>query len=474
MKRIVGPSAPLAGESGRGDRARRRQQRVRLVGLALVLALTSGACVLLFPVPLARVSPASVPPAASPGPTAMGPAPSSSPSMTRRMDPGGGGLEWELRVDSWQGDLVSDGQRIYLATRENIQGFWGVIRVRWSDDGGRTWAAPVTVSRGDAPNAARHTLALAPDGSLWVAWVEAGARPAMQRIWVRRSTDRGRTWADPIGVTPAGGLSGLPVLLLTPSLHLLAWTDGESGVVLVQPLDATGMPEGWSPSIVGATQLELYSNSSMRDAGLALASRDDRVYAFWHSSWGSAQVSVSNDGGQSWKLFVPPTLTATNARLRLLVDGGQLYALFSQLGGVDGVPPASLDLYRAEDRGWSRVSQVNGGYEALEGELARMGSGWVALYSGCGMAFTCGLDWRIWLRRSPDLVHWHDPQPLSGAGRMEVIGVIHAGGATCAVWLDDSTGIPTQRHVFIRVLPDAAPTSQPGTALDLPMGSSST
>ncbi len=48
--------------------------------------------------------------------------------------------------DTWDGNLASDGQRIVLLSREKIQGFWGVMTVRISGDGGVTSGGPVSIS----------------------------------------------------------------------------------------------------------------------------------------------------------------------------------------------------------------------------------------------------------------------------------------------------------------------------------------
>lgn len=63
-----------------------------------------------------------------------------------------------------------------------------------STDAGRTWTGPVTIN--DAPAAAReglHDLAAAPDGSLFVTWLDL--RNGKTELWGATSRDGGRTWA---------------------------------------------------------------------------------------------------------------------------------------------------------------------------------------------------------------------------------------------------------------------------------------
>jgi len=63
-----------------------------------------------------------------------------------------------------------------------------------SMDAGKTWSAPVTVN--DVPTSAReglHDLAGAPDGALFVTWLDL--RNGKMELWGASSRDGGRTWA---------------------------------------------------------------------------------------------------------------------------------------------------------------------------------------------------------------------------------------------------------------------------------------
>lgn len=149
------------------------------------------------------------------------------------------------RGDSWVGNVTSDGDRIYLAARQTVMGFWGTLAVWSSPDGGSTWSEPSVVSRHAWPDAARHSLSIAPDGTVFVGFAEQGPQPATQRLIVRTSPDGGQTWSEGAPVSPPRvGLIGLPVFLLTPDVQLVAFTDGETGDVLVQRLNPDGTPQG--------------------------------------------------------------------------------------------------------------------------------------------------------------------------------------------------------------------------------------
>jgi len=67
--------------------------------------------------------------------------------------------------------------------------------IAWrSNDGGKSWSGPVTIN--DVPTAAReglHDLARAPDGNLFVTWLDL--RNGTMELWGAESTDGGRTWS---------------------------------------------------------------------------------------------------------------------------------------------------------------------------------------------------------------------------------------------------------------------------------------
>jgi len=149
----------------------------------------------------------------------------------------------EIHGDTWDGNLATDGTNVYLMTREEIDGSWGVLYVRSSGDGGRTWGEPVRVSAAGGPSAARHALTVAPDGGLWAAWSQMGEAPLTQQLVLRRSGDGGKTWEEPVRASGTNiGLVGIPALVMTEEARFVTFTDGERGTVIVQVLGADGSP----------------------------------------------------------------------------------------------------------------------------------------------------------------------------------------------------------------------------------------
>ena len=249
----------------------------------------------------------------------------------------GAGPAWQpsarlqVQGDTWDGNLATDGDRVYLMSREEIAGFWGVLNVRSSADEGRTWGEPVRVSAEGGPSAARHTLTVGPDGSLWAAWAQQGAAPSTQQLMVRRSRDDGRTWESPIRASGADvGQVGIPALVMTPGLSFVAFTNGETGIVLVQALDSDGQPVS-GPYTLPKTTRPLFDDSPFLDAGLGGAAVNGRGTLVGHDGqrlWRASQQ------GPGWPWLEEDWYAgAAYAQPRLSVAEGRLTALAVVLTG---------------------------------------------------------------------------------------------------------------------------------------------
>ena len=99
--------------------------------------------------------------------------------------------------------LFSQVLRMDIAARD------GVVCAAWEDkrerfaifgscsiDGGQTFGPNVNIS---GPDGEFPRLAIAPDGALYVSYKDAN--DSDNNILLRRSTDQGQTWSDPISVT---------------------------------------------------------------------------------------------------------------------------------------------------------------------------------------------------------------------------------------------------------------------------------
>ncbi len=289
-----------------------------------------------------------------------------------------------LTGDAWDGNLVTDGSRVYLLSREDIQGFWGVLRLRWSDDAGVTWSDPVRVSSSETPDAARHTLAVEPDGTLWAAWAQRGPQEATQRLMLRRSRDRGLTWDEPTRVTgDAVGEVGVPALVMTPDQRFVAYTDGQTGAVYVQPLDAAGAATG-RPRHLDATSRNLYTDEPFRDGGLAAAAIGSHAVIAVHGDDHIA-IRATDD-------FVTMHGTAEiddplRAGPRLATAGGRVVSAVAISGGLR---KGSVVVSASADQGatWAEVGRWDGpgvGEMSIAASAPETVVVWEACEPGCNV-----------------------------------------------------------------------------------------
>jgi len=344
-------------------------------------------------------------------------------------------------ADSWLGDFASDGHSLYLETREGIQGFWGSVVVRRSDDGGMTWSPGATISSPPGPSAARHALAIAPEGTLYAAWAEQGPQPATQRLLVRRSVDRGASWSMAVRVSPPRvGLVALPVFLLGQDLRLIGYTDGQTGDIWIQRLATDGSPDG-IPAHLGVTNQQLYSDADFIDGGLALAQTDGRILAAYvGAGHPSLRVAVSDDGGRSWQSAgsIDQTLLA-GQRPRLASDGATIV-----LAAVDPNESARylkspfVRVWRTLDGGASfqRGPDVTDLRSVGDVDVVWSAGAWRLVYAGCPGFMTCATPSRVWYAVSRDAEHWSRPSVVTEPGQVRPIGVGAGSFGVSLAWVE--------------------------------------
>jgi hypothetical protein len=337
--------------------------------------------------------------------------------------------------DTWVGNLAASPGRIVLATREDIQGFWGSIRVRASVDGGATWSAGVPVS--EVANAARHTMVAGPGGSLVAAWSQQGPAPSTQRLVVRGSPDGGDSWSPPIVVaTPVGGLVGLPALVVTETVRVVAFTDGQTGEIWTQVLTTDGAADG-QPTKIGESSRQLYRDAQFDDGALALASIGQRVLLSYVDGDRHLHVMISDDGGRSWRASGDFNQPVYGGQPRLATDGSTVLLVVTDpnLSSRAGRRPF-IRIWRSADRGstWERGSATSDVAGLGPLELSWSGGLWRLVYAACPGLVSCATPPRIWYAESGDGDAWSDASILSEAADVTPVGVVADQVRVSAVW----------------------------------------
>jgi hypothetical protein len=372
--------------------------------------------------------------------------------------------------DSWVGNLASDGTWIHFLARQQIQGFWGDLYWWRSYNGGRSWWGPHIVSRGGPT--ARHTVAVAPDGTVWVGYVEAGPEVATQRLWVLRFHPSATSSPDPIAVSPPSvGLIGLPVFLLTDDVHLVAFTDGETGDLLVQHLTAQGEPDG-EPVAIGRTERQLYSDANFYDAAISLASARGKIVVSWIDGLNELGASVSTDGGASWLPSSGIDQRVNGDRPRLATDGTAIIlAAADPNNDARNLRHPFIRFWRSTDgglhfeQGPSEPQVVRlGSYDLLWA-----GDRWRLVYEGCPGFFLCATPPRVWYTESADGESWSNPIVISEPGSVHVLGLAQSQSGITALWGEGLDSHEWTFHgAFLRSANDTAPAGSSGSPAATP------
>ncbi|AEG94360.1 sialidase family protein [Ramlibacter tataouinensis] len=285
----------------------------------------------------------------------------SAPVNLSNSTPGDG--KGRINPEVWHNgsyDLVAGpGGVLYAAWTE----YDGPLWFSRSTDGGRRFSRPLQLAgAGQAPPARGPSLALAADGTLYLAWTVG--EDAAADIHVTRSTDGGATFDAPVRVAPSATYSDAPKLAVDPDgvLHL-AYAESAGGPferhrihytrssdrgatfepprVLSQPLPPQAVSAAYPQLALDArggvyVAWELYADERGRPRGLALA--------------------VSTDGGQR---FGPASVVPGSADARGGANGSTQGLLMRKLA-ADGAGRLALVNSALREGSHSRVWMLRG------------------------------------------------------------------------------------------------------------------
>ena len=224
-----------------------------------------------------------------------------------------------------------------------------------------TWRAPQLLSSGTY-NASAPDIAVAPDGTLYAAWVE---RPTGQYvIYVARSDDDGATWPT---ILPTVSVSGTAVLgapdvtVGSDGVAHLVWQKKDSALAAYdvfhkQRDSATGQ---WD--VVAAN---LSANSDAHSFGPAMAAAGGRAYVLWEES---NAVRASRGFTLTWT--TPITLSTSGVDATgpaATMAGGVLHTAWDEglvLRTAFGWPGSAVNL--AQDSNGIRDVALSGGPDGM-------------------------------------------------------------------------------------------------------------
>ncbi len=187
------------------------------------------------------------------------------------------------------------------------------IYARRSPDGGASWEPEQVLSRFPRQSVsdlyARPEMVSDGQGSFWAAWV--GLRSGRSRLYLSRSTDGGRTWADPAEISGESQSVFGHQLVRSGERLLLVWQDTRTGRDRIYAVSSTDGGVTWT----SPTRVDHVPANSVADASSAAVAMSPagEVFVAWHDGRNGrddAFVGRSVDGGRTWE----------NEDLRLDVD----------------------------------------------------------------------------------------------------------------------------------------------------------
>lgn len=299
-------------------------------------------------------------------------------------------------------DVYSDGKTLHRL--EGASGHDVPVNYRRSDDGGKTWTAPVRVDGGRPAYhfSAGDARVIAEGDAVYAIWARPGKGPhGSGPLAAARSTDGGKTWAaagSPSEGSPFG--RRFPALAISKGVVHAVWLDRENKSKVLASFSADGARTWSKPATLDPDACECCWNA-------ALAGADGAVYALYRGrNPRDMDAVVSRDGGKTWSKpaaagpfgwgfngcpHVGGALASTGAGVSALVWTGK-----DDKAGLYAFPSP-------DGKTWDRSVKL-GGAGAKHADLTASGSLLAAVWDEEG---------KIWGAVSGDGKSWSKPSRLS-------------------------------------------------------------
>ena len=219
------------------------------------------------------------------------------------------------------------------------------LRFIRSTDEGRSWSDPRTVNDGTEFGSHNfHALTAAPDGSLLATWLDA--RQGKSGVWMSRSTDGGRTWEAnrPIYSDPTCPCCRTSVAVAGDGSIYVAWrailTGDVRDVVVTRSSDGG---KSWAAPVRVRADDWVYPGCPHAGPSLEVDANGAVHVAWWTGKEGEAGVyyARSTDGARTF--VAQPIATGERARpahVQLAVSGERIYLAWDD--GLGAIPRVLL------------------------------------------------------------------------------------------------------------------------------------